>query len=83
LGAVAVTIQQIRRDRIGVVAVGRLLEALRHLPLNPLLAHQPADALLADGLAILLEVFPQARPTILLAAGRMERAELGPQHHIA
>jgi hypothetical protein len=38
---------------IAVIAVRRLLEALRKLPLNLLFPHQALDALLADRLAIL------------------------------
>ena len=66
-----------------MIAVGRLLEPLRDLALDALLAHQAPHALLADGFAVLLQVLPQARAAVAIATGGMERAQLRAQHQIA
>jgi hypothetical protein len=77
-----IAIQQVRRDGIGVIAVGRLFEPLRDFPLDLLLAHQPSDTFFADRLTVLFEVLPQPRTPIALAARFVERAELGPQDQV-
>jgi hypothetical protein len=65
-----------------VIAVRRVLEALRDLP-DLRLPHQALDALFADGLALFPQVLPQAGPTIAMVARGMERAQLRPQHAVA
>src|SRR5687768_16960024 len=66
-----------------MVAVGRLLEPLRHPALDLLGPHQAPDALFADGFAVLPQVLPQPGPSVAIATGCMEGAELRPQHQVS
>lgn len=55
-----VAVEHIGGDGVVVIAVGRPREPLRDLALDVLVAHQAPHPLLADGLAGLREVLPQA-----------------------
>ncbi len=75
--------EDVGRDGILMIAVGRLLESLRDAALDLLVPHQAPHALFADGFAVLPQVLPQAWPSVAIATGGMERTELRAQHQIS
>ena len=60
-------------DRIVVLAHGRGLAPSADLPADPFLPHEPGHALLADGFAVLLQVFPQIGAAVAMPACGMEQ----------
>src|SRR5215203_4952112 len=81
-GRSEIAVEHIRRDGVRMVAHGRVLESTADFPPDLVLPHEPGDALLADRLAILLQVFPQIGAAVAMPAGGMERAQLRAQHPI-
>ena len=76
-------VEQIRRDRLVVIAHRRALEALPRPRFQPVLLHQPNHALAADALLLLEQVLVNARAAVPLLA-RVERgAHQHPQLPIA
>src|SRR3954451_8946684 len=76
-------IQHVAGDRLIVIAHGRHLVAASCPGHDPLLTHQPSDALLADPLAVVDEIFPDARPTVRSTAGLVRRPHAHAQMAIA
>ena len=65
-------VEQIRRDRLIVIAHRRALEAFPRARLQAVLLHQPNHALAADALVLLEQVLVNARAAVPLLA-RVER----------
>src|SRR5215203_6714678 len=73
------SIKHIGRHGLVVLAHRGRSEALASPCAQPLLPHQPADALLTDALTRLVQVLPDARPAVAPAAGVMRGPDLDAQ----
>jgi hypothetical protein len=73
----------IRRDRVGVPAVGRDAIASPSSRDEAAHAHQPADAAIADADALLPQRLPQPRPTVGALAVRMQHVQPAQDRRIA
>jgi len=76
-------IEQIGRNRVVVVAHRRACDALTDSTDQAVRLHQPHDARAAHRVAVLDQVFPDARAAVAVATGGEERADLDAQLPVA
>lgn len=77
-----ILIQQIGRDRVGMVAVGRALETAFLPRFEAVLAHQAGHAPPADGQAVCLHFMRHARAAIGLVRAREGCTHMRQEHHV-